>query len=171
MQLFIMRHAKSDAGAVGCRDFDRPINERGVSDAKAIGAWMKQDRLSPDLMICSPALRALQTCNQVCTEINFDQDSIWWDKRLYLASLQTLLEILAETPDDYSSVMLTGHYPGMEELLTFLCGYDLPRTDDGALVTTATLAQIELNSFSGVAPESGNLINLIQPERLATIDL
>lgn len=166
MQLILLRHADSDVGSRGIRDFDRPINAQGRKAADRIGRWMQQNDLRPDYIASSPALRARQTIEHVCVGINSDTASIHWDRRLYLASLHTLIEVLAETPDKMMTVMMVGHFPGLEELLTYLCGFNLPGTGNAAVVTTATLVQIEVDTLVHLTPGSGKLINLIHPEAL-----
>src|SRR6266480_3652337 len=63
--LLLLRHAKSSKEDPGLRDFDRPLNERGVMDARLVGDFIRQQKIQPDLIISSPAERARQTADLV----------------------------------------------------------------------------------------------------------
>ena len=130
-QLFILRHAKSDWSSDGCSDFDRTINKRGEQSAVRMGQWMHQKQLIPDLIISSTALRAKQTISSVCNELGIKTDTIYWNDKMYLASLTTLLNTIAETTDDIERLMIVGHNPGLEELVMYLSSNNVPRSDNG----------------------------------------
>ena len=57
--LFLIRHAKSCWGNPGLRDVNRPLNERGMHDAPAMAKMLVKRGVKPDLIVSSPAKRAL----------------------------------------------------------------------------------------------------------------
>ena len=59
--LFLLRHAKSSWNDQNLQDFDRPLNARGRKAAELIGTFIKKQKVSPDLVISSPAVRARET--------------------------------------------------------------------------------------------------------------
>ncbi len=165
--LLLMRHAKSDWGAPALSDFDRPLNARGERDAPRMGRWMRQRGLQPGGVIYSPALRVRQTLAGLRRHVEIDESVVQSDKRLYLAPLATLLTVVAESPAGRDPLLLMGHNPGVEDLLIYLCGADLPRTKKGKLMTTASVAQISLpDDWQSLAPESGRLQCLMRPKAL-----
>ncbi|MDH3899733.1 MAG: histidine phosphatase family protein, partial [Gammaproteobacteria bacterium] len=111
--LLLLRHAKSDWSAGTNDDFSRPLSKRGRKDSPKMGTWMKRNGLIPDYIVSSPASRARQTTELVCDAAGFDPGIITWNADLYLADLQTLLEIAGNSPDPANTVMLVGHNPGM----------------------------------------------------------
>ena len=168
-ELLLLRHAKSawDTGVVD--DFDRPLAKRGLKDAPRMGAWMLQQGIHPDYIVSSPAQRAKQTIFLVCDSDGIPQEKIHWDKRVYMADVSTLLAVLADSPRADKRVLLVGHNPGLDELLVYLCGKDLPRTASGKLMTTAGLARIELpDDWNGLSSHCGTLLNLVRPKELET---
>src|SRR5215510_7119839 len=103
--LYLLRHAKSSWDDHSLKDFDRPLNERGLKAAPKIGAYMRKEKLRPDLVLSSPALRAKQTTTLVCEAAGLT-GVVNFDERIYEASARRLLEIVAGLGDDLGAVML-----------------------------------------------------------------
>ena len=165
--LYLLRHAKSDWKQPGTEDIDRPLNERGRAAASALGQWMKQQGLLPNWVICSPAARTRETLDPLRSLLKIPAKLIDFDDKMYLADLGTLLEVLADSPQDVKDVLLIGHNPGMEELLTHLCGTDVPLSRKGKLMPTATLVQIALpDDWQRLVSHSGKLMSIVRPEEL-----
>lgn len=142
-ELWLLRHAKSDWHVIA-DDFDRPLNERGTRAARQMGRWMKQHRLVPDFVICSPALRAIETAERVCSALGLPAQAIHRDKRLYEQGLDGLKAALAECPIQAERVLLIGHNPTLEALLIDLAGKEtVPGVDK--LLPTAALARLMIS--------------------------
>lgn len=165
--LYIMRHAKSDWSGPGTADFDRPINQRGQKNAKRIGRWMLENDHVPEKIISSSALRARETTELVAEQLKDAATAVMYDKDLYLASLDTLIECVQLYKNDCNSLMLVAHNPGLEQLLDFLLRKSRDASLKNLAMTTANLAIFEYskNSFD---PETdkGTLIELVRPKEL-----
>lgn len=142
-ELLLLRHAKSDWNQ-DTSDFDRPLNTRGQRDAARLGRWAHAQKLQPDVLLSSPARRAAQTAEALCTEIGFAPADITWDERIYLAPTHVLLDVLADLPAQARQVILIGHNPGLEDLLLYLAPASEAQRDKDKLLTTATLARLNL---------------------------
>ena len=59
--LFLIRHAKSSWEYTALPDKDRPLNDRGKRDAPKMGKRLAKRDVTPDLILSSPARRALTT--------------------------------------------------------------------------------------------------------------
>ena len=140
--LLILRHGKSDWSHHGS-DFDRPLTNRGKRGAQRIGAWLWQQNLRPDIIISSPAERAITTAYKCCKAMGLGVNSVLEDECIYGACRADLLNVLARAEDQYDRVMVVGHNPGMEDLLSFLAG-SVPLPGDGKLLPTATLAYLNM---------------------------
>ena len=114
--LTLLRHAKSGWDDPVLRDFDRPLNAKGVRAAVTMGKKARDVGLLIDRMIASPAVRVKQTLDSFFEGLGHTIDPVW-DRRIYLASSATLLEILRETDAGIDHLMLVGHNPGLEELI------------------------------------------------------
>ncbi|MEZ4777074.1 MAG: histidine phosphatase family protein [Bacteroidia bacterium] len=111
--LVICRHAKSD-WPVGVSDIERPLQQRGINDAKYLGTMLGQQNFEPDLIISSPANRALSTAKIVSGKINY-QGEIEIEKKIYESGVSGTLELIHQLPDHADTVMLFGHNPTFED--------------------------------------------------------
>ena len=142
-ELLLLRHGKSD-WSVGVDDFYRPLKDRGKRAAQRVGVWLAQQNLVPDVIVSSPAERALVTAEKACKAMGNGAQDIQKDERIYEAGLGDLLKVLADCPADAGRVMLVGHNPGLEELLEWLVIDSVPVPEDGKLLPTATLARLQM---------------------------
>ncbi len=149
-ELLLLRHGKSDWG-MDTADYNRPLNNRGKRNTQQIGEWLNEKKLTPDLIISSPALRALTTAEIVCEAMGLSADSIQTDKNIYEASLPALQQVLLDIPDSIKRFLLVGHNPGFESLLSYLA----PNIqEDEKRMSTATLAYLQLDSQWSFLQES-----------------
>jgi phosphohistidine phosphatase len=122
--IYLIRHAKSSWDDPQMDDFERPLNKRGKKDAPSMARRLKEKRVTPDFMLSSPATRALDTCKEFASILNYDKDKIKTDKRLYHASEDQILTVIRELKDrerdDEEVVLLFGHNPGLTEFANVL---------------------------------------------------
>ena len=85
---------------------------------------------------------------------------------LYLASLGALLQVLREIPEEQNAVMIVGHNPGLDELVTYLSSVPVPYTESGKLMTTACLAHIKLPDEWNELQGKGELVQIVRPADL-----
>jgi phosphohistidine phosphatase len=116
-RITILRHAKSGWDDPVARDFDRGLNARGERAAVLIGEAAAQETLGIDGIISSPAVRCVQTLDQFQPAAGLAEMEPHWDRRVYLASSATLLDLLRETDGALSHILLCGHNPGLEDLI------------------------------------------------------
>jgi phosphohistidine phosphatase len=114
-RLTLVRHAKSDWSLPGQPDWDRPLNRRGQRDAPEMARRLRSRRLKPDLVLTSPAVRAVTTATIIARELKVDAGRIAPDERLYLASPAQMLAVVRELGGSALHVMLYGHNPGITE--------------------------------------------------------
>jgi phosphohistidine phosphatase len=157
--LLVLRHAKSSWDDLGLDDHDRPLNSRGERDAPRMGQLVRDLELMPDLIISSDATRARLTAEAMSDAAGYE-GTILLERRLYHASPSEIVDLLHDVVDaELETVMIVGHNPGLEELVTKLTG---SRED----VPTAALAQIELpiERWSNLTPATrGTLVGMWRP--------
>jgi phosphohistidine phosphatase len=113
--LYIIRHAKSSWDDTSLDDFDRPLNERGKKDAPRMGKRLKERSVTPDLMLSSPAKRALSTCRKIAEVLKYPEDKIKTEKSLYHASADGILKVIKDIKDKHEVVL--GHNPGLTDFV------------------------------------------------------
>ena len=122
-RLYLIRHAKSSWDDPRLADFDRPLNDRGKRDAPRMGRRLAEGGHRPDILLSSPARRALGTAKRIAHELGFRKEAILRNSHLYHADESQLLQAVRAQPDRASSLMLFGHNPGLTEFATLLCRY------------------------------------------------
>lgn len=168
--LGLFRHAKSDWHDPRARDFDRPLNLRGIKGAGLIGRHIRDHGMQWERVIASPAVRVAETI-ELAAKASGRPIAVNWDRRIYLASSATLLDLLREQKDDPGSILMVGHNPGLEDVI-----FDLV-PDDGTSplrdvvevkFPTASFAVIELDigHWADLKDRCGRLVHLIRPRDL-----
>ena len=121
-RLVIVRHAKSDQHQpMTVDDHDRPLNARGRRDAPALGRWLNATVGSPDLVLCSSALRAQQTWQLAAVQFAA-APALDVRPELYLASPGKVLAFLREVAADVRTLVVVGHEPVQSTLAQALAG-------------------------------------------------
>ena len=116
--LVLLRHAKAERGGLA-EDHERQLTPRGRKDAAAAGHWLVEHGIGLDEVICSTSTRTQQTAEQLwgagCPEAE-----VHFDRRVYNASPDALLEVIRESDPEASVVMVVGHAPGIPALASML---------------------------------------------------
>ena len=113
--LYLLRHAKSSWSFDELSDQERPLNDRGRDDAPLMGQALAKRRICPDLVVSSPAVRAMSTAVLVAREMQYAHDKIVVEPGIYGADVDDLLAIIHNLPDVAGAVLLVGHNPTITE--------------------------------------------------------
>jgi len=116
-EIILVRHAHAETAGPGQDDRARALDLRGEAEADAAGAWLREHGASPGRVLCSPAVRARQTCERALAALGYADARE--EPRIYEATPATLLRLLDEHAD-VSTLMLVGHNPGLETLVALL---------------------------------------------------
>ena len=166
-QLLIMRHAKSAWDTDAATDFERPLAKRGQRDVPLIGGWLREQNINPDYVVSSPAERALQTVIGVCKILGIKKRKINWDTRIYGADIEELLEVLSDVPRKTQTVLLVGHNPGLEFLVSHLTNNAGMEGMDVGIVKTATTVYMEISEeWDAIKSGCATLIEIKSPREL-----
>ena len=114
--LFLIRHAKSSWDDTALPDKERPLNDRGRRDAPKMGERLAKRDVKPDLILSSPAVRALSTAEIIAEKLDYRRKDIVVTERLYAAEVDELLDVIQQLRDEVERVMLFGHNPELTEL-------------------------------------------------------
>ena len=127
--LIIVRHCKSSWADPSLSDFDRPLNKRGNIDGELMSNYLKEKEKKIDKLISSKSKRTRLTSKYFTEKIHFD--SISYLDELYHASYSDIINIISNVKNNFNSIMLIGHNPGLTELInqnTSMNIYNLPTT-------------------------------------------
>ncbi|MGH3771955.1 MAG: SixA phosphatase family protein [Pseudonocardiaceae bacterium] len=132
--IILLRHAKS-AWPAETPDAARPLATRGRRDAPAVGRWLREQAPTIDLVVCSTAVRAVQTWDLAAAQLDLIP-RVRYEQCLYGASAEELLTATVKLPSTTSTAVLVGHNPGLEDFLTLLTGAHEPLKTSGIAVIT-----------------------------------
>lgn len=168
--LTLLRHAKSGWDDLATRDFDRRLNAKGKRAARTIGNHARVQGLVFDHVIASPAARVTETLDAFRDGYG-PALTPSWDRRVYLASAATLLDLVRGAPTPVEHLLMVGHNPGLEDLALLLipdAAGDLLRDDLEEKFPTASLAELRfvVERWNEIAPNSATLIRFVRPRDL-----
>ena len=166
--LTLLRHAKSGWDDTATRDFDRALNGKGRRAATVIGRHLRDQSLTFDRVVASPAVRVMETLDAVEGGLG-RRLSPEWDKRLYLASAEALIEVVRALPGDLDRVLLVGHNPGLEDLVLLLVPDNAEGLRDAVeeKYPTASLAEMTLtDGWDSAVTGQATLTRFVRPRDL-----
>lgn len=162
--LYIVRHAKSSWDEPDKADFDRKLNDRGKRDAPRMAKRIKERGIHPDLMISSPARRALSTCKRMAKVLEYSKEKIKTDQKLYHADDEDILQVIQQLNNKLGHVMTFGHNPGLTDFVNSLMNEE--RDIDNVPTCGVVAFQFDIDSWSQLTWGIGKLLFFDYPKRL-----
>ncbi|MEW6126618.1 MAG: histidine phosphatase family protein [Acidobacteriota bacterium] len=158
--LLLLRHAKSDWDDPRLRDIERPLAKRGERDAPRMGKALKEKGIKPDFVYCSPAMRARQTLERFTQAAGIDAE-IQFEQNIYEAASAELIKLVRHLPNERQCVLMVGHNPGFETLLSRLIG-------ESRVMPTAALGCVtfDIDRWEDVEDGQGKLKWFLIPKAL-----
>jgi phosphohistidine phosphatase len=112
-RIVIVRHAKAVPYGYD-DDYNRDLTDRGIRDSGRISLQIKEIGIIPDIMVSSPATRALHTATIFAGNFDIEEDRIRKVRELYMEfTTAEFLEFIHDLPDEASTVFIFGHNPGV----------------------------------------------------------
>lgn len=108
--LLVVRHAKAIRDGVA--DRDRRLAPRGILDARAAGRWLVEHDLLPDRVMVSPSRRTTETWEAMMSAVAV-APAVVSDDRVYANTVESLLDVVHESPDDAHRLAVVGHNPSI----------------------------------------------------------
>ena len=155
--LYLVRHAKSSWDHPGLSDFDRPLLATGIKKTRQIIKYLIAKRVSVDLIISSPAVRALETAKLIAAGLDYPIENIKQEPALYEARLDDYLNLIHGISDEINSLMIFGHNPTITRFANIFLdqGIDILPTSGVAAISFETEHWIEI---SRIQPEQKFLV-------------
>ena len=170
LTLSLLRHAKSAWDDPGLDDFERGLAPRGIKTAPEVGKYLKRQKLVPDLVICSGAVRARATLALILPEFGAPAPEIQYDDDIYLAHPAALVDVVKKIADGPQHVVLIGHNPGIHALALELTGSG-DRQALAELATKFPTAALAVLTFGAarwreIKAGSGRLEQFVTPRKI-----
>lgn len=153
--LVLVRHAKSDWGDPSLADHDRPLNDRGRSNAPMMAERFAATGLSVDRILSSTALRARTTAAAFGDALGLE---VQLDSALYASSASTLVQTAMALGAEHNAqaVMLVAHHPGITVLAEALSGGVIEHMPTCA-VATFSWGDADWHELASRQPETWSL--------------
>ena len=167
--LYLLRHAKAEAGGKETGDRERNLSGRGREASAAMGAYLQKKAYFPQLALISPSARTRQTATGVadCLQVGFTQQ---FENTLYLATAEEILARVQEADDAVDSLMVVGHNPGMHHAALLLAASRATalRTRLELKYPTCALAVLHFaaDHWRDLAAGEGRLVDFMTPDEL-----
>lgn len=114
--LHIVRHAKSNWDYDNISDIDRPLKLKGIKNAYEMARRIKIRNALPELIITSPANRAIHTAIIFARVFEFPLSKIIVEENLYATEQDSIIDIIKKTDNSVPSLMIFGHNPEFTNL-------------------------------------------------------
>lgn len=158
LTLHLIRHAKTNQVSPSGDDFDRPLLDKGVSQANVLGNYLQTHHIKLGKIICSSAVRTQQTRSVICQHL-VEQCSFELSKKLYLCSYGQILDVIENLGKNEQTVTIIGHNEGISQLASYLSGESIHlRTSEMISLT------FPFESWDHLISGTGVIIFQVRPE-------
>jgi phosphohistidine phosphatase len=118
--LIIIRHAKSKDPSFGQADFDRTLTKSGEEDAKHMAQNLIHRKIKVDEFVASAAKRTQLTARVFIKELVANESNLISEINLYEAAVPNYYKVVEKLDDDWQTVVLFGHNPGITYFINSL---------------------------------------------------
>ena len=159
--LYLARHAKSSWKYHKLDDFERPLNKRGRRNAPFMGEVLERLKVSPDLIISSPANRAAMTARILAAAIDYPFEDIRYSESVYEFSEYALMEVIRQIDDSVASAMIVGHNPAITGLANTVGDQPISNIPTSAVFC----AELDIASWADMDERCGKMIFFEYPKK------
>jgi phosphohistidine phosphatase len=160
-RLLICRHAKSSWLDASLDDFQRPLNKRGERDAPEMGRRLLQRGIRPDLIMTSPAVRALGTAVHYASELGYPLAQLQHNALQYAATVPVLIKVVQDVEQQVNTLLLVGHNPESTALANILGGLGIDNIPTSGIVAL----EFAMVSWRDLAAGKGELLFFDFPKK------
>ena len=162
--LYLLRHAKSSWDDPDLKDFERPLNARGLRDIPVMADRFNSRKGSIDCIVCSPAMRTKTTARLFSEAVAFKGETIVSNPQLYFAGVGMFLKATKLMDGSCSSAMLVGHNPAITEFVNAMTG---ERGEAIENIPTCGLVQmvLEIDDWAEASLGTARLIEFDFPKK------
>ena len=159
-KLIIIRHSKSSWKDLSLGDFHRPLNKRGKTDGPIMANFLSSKINKICFLHSSSSVRTFETSKFFIDRIKFNK--IKYDDSLYHSSSFSILNLIRNYSDNFSSVAIIAHNPGLTNLINELTNIYIDN------LPTTGIAEIDFNclKWNDISLKNSNLIEIKFPKQI-----
>ena len=125
-KLILIRHCEAEFRGDDGTDHGRRLSSLGRGTAREIGAWMERTGEVPDIVLCSSAMRAVDTWACISSELSAPP-VVQFRTEIYDASVRELQHVIEATVG--RSICVIGHNPSLAVIANSLSKSSAPNND------------------------------------------
>ncbi len=156
-----VRHAKSSWDHPELADIERPLNKRGLRDAPFMAKKMSELHVVPDLIVTSPAVRAMSTARFFADQFRLPDADFMVVEELYGAGPYEIIDVVHRMPDEKFSIFLFGHNPTLTMLTNMFAGVHI----DNVPTCGISQAKTMVNTWEKFSPETSAFVSFYYPKQ------
>ena len=168
-RLLLLRHAKSSRSDPSLTDADRPLNDRGVANARQMGQHIADNNLLPDMILCSSARRTRETLAGMLPFFNCEITIHLLDC-IYEGDEKEYLDAIKVRGYNAKNLLIIGHCPTIQNVALDMLDNSKPdlREKIASHFPTSGLAVIAFKSgnWKGQKYNSGSASAFYLPKEL-----
>lgn len=150
----LVRHAKAGRDDSALRDFDRPLNARGEKQAPWIARGLKDSGVRPDVIISSPAKRALATAEILAKGIRYPREKVVTMRAIYGSGAPAILKVIKNIGWDHDGAVVVGHNPSLSDLMNYLSRCEMRELPTAGIVCL----RFDVASWKKIARGKGEVL-------------
>jgi len=160
--LYLVRHAKAILENRMEKDIDRQLLEKGLKRTRYIIDFLIQKKITVDLIVTSPAVRAFETARAIAHALNFPLSNIKIERLLYEGDADKIGDLFYDLPQNKEKLMIVGHNPSITNFANLL----LPEPID--YLPTSGIVRIQFGTNSWDEISRSNIISnfVVTPKML-----
>jgi phosphohistidine phosphatase len=157
--VILVRHGKAGWSHPEQDDMDRPLLPRGEKESMQMAEVFSDLDIEVHMLLSSPALRAQSTAKRFADQLALPVET---DERLYDGTDSELLDVIQETDEEFSSILLVGHNPGLSDLLRDL----LDAGSENLSSASVAVLDFDVAEWEDIHSGGGTLVYLLSPRAL-----
>lgn len=157
--LYIVRHAKASKEPGFESDHERPLTERGKTDAKLVAQTLRKEKWVPSFCVASTAKRAQKTARIFHEEWGISQ-KLELESSIYEASVSDLIHVVRSLPEKENKVAIFGHNPGFTGLIGALSQHFIEHLPTSGVA----IVEFKIDTWKLVGSQPGKLVRFVHPK-------
>jgi len=160
--LILIRHATAEDQSFRIKDFDRNLNSKGLSESHAMGKWLVQEGMKPDVFVSSPASRAFKTAEIIAGQFKVSIDEIQKQEGIYDGGPRAYLQAVNNASEQCSTLILFGHNPDITYFAEYLSGASIGSMKKGS----AAFIEFKNQKWEEISAKTGDLVLYKTPKQV-----
>ncbi|MCF0070344.1 histidine phosphatase family protein [Dyadobacter sp. CY261] len=160
--LILVRHATAEDQSFRIKDFDRNLNNKGLSESLVMGKWLVQEGIKPDIFVSSPASRAFKTAEIVAAQYEVPVNAIQTQAGIYDGGPKAYLQAVTTVPKEHSVLLLFGHNPDITYFAEYLSGASIGSMKKGS----AAFIEFKDQEWEEISAKTGDLVLYKTPKQV-----